>query len=219
MASPDQVAHFFTKVVGVTHQNRDRSKRQNIIAKCSRLEPLVLDHEENNRYDPNAIRVLRQDGEQIGFLDAGLAKQLVSQSKKGFRFDAFIVDLTGGEPDKPTLGVNLVIIVAPPNASVDEVRAFWESLKASGSLDEYAPFEELRDAFERAGTKPTPQSVESPFAGFQDEHEIIQTTRKRGKKSSGGLLLGCLFLLFLLILGSCLTGGVWIFLQKPLNGE
>jgi len=60
------VRHFHTKVVGVSHENDDGSSRQAIIRKCKPLEKLDLDHDEGNPHDPNAVRVCRENGGQLG---------------------------------------------------------------------------------------------------------------------------------------------------------
>jgi hypothetical protein len=211
MARANKITHFFTKVVGVTHQNSNRKTRQKIIKNCARLEPLVLDHEENNQHDPNAIRVLRRNGEQIGYLDANLAKQIVSQVKQGFGFDAFIVDLTGGEPTKPTRGVNVVIIVAPAGTGPSEIGNYWQRLTASGELEEYAPFEDLRDAREMSGDLQASAASSSPFEQFQDVPKIIETRPKPKKPGCASTVIGCFVLLFLVAcLGGCVVGVISI---------
>jgi hypothetical protein len=205
MANTSEPTHFFTRVVGVTHRNSDRKSRQKIIKKCNRLDPLLLDTEEDNPHGPNAIRVLRQNGEQIGYLDAALAKQLASRIKQGYRFDAFIVDLTGGVDAKPTTGVNVVIIVAPPAASVGQVRRYWETLQASKDLDDYAPFEDLRDAFERygKGNQSNEPAIETP---------TITHPKRESKGRSGQRMSGCIALLLLLFVCACLVGCVGVLL-------
>jgi len=58
--------HFFGHVAGESHRNADGSDRQSIIPRCRVGDLLVLEHEPDNPHDVNAIRVLRQNGEQIG---------------------------------------------------------------------------------------------------------------------------------------------------------
>jgi hypothetical protein len=67
-ASLPRTRHFYAKVVGVTYSNDDGSDRQTIIGACLSFENVILEHEENNPHDPNAIMVRRQDGDQIGYL-------------------------------------------------------------------------------------------------------------------------------------------------------
>jgi hypothetical protein len=55
-------------VVGVSHKNEDGTDRQAIIKRCRAGDPLELRREPENRYDPNAIAVLLEDGRQIGYL-------------------------------------------------------------------------------------------------------------------------------------------------------
>src|SRR5215470_3215511 len=91
------VRHFHTKIAGVTHRNRDGSDRQELIRECQVFEPLDLEHEAVNPHDPNAVRVLRKTGEQLGYLRAELAADIVSKSKCGYRFEVFITDISGDE--------------------------------------------------------------------------------------------------------------------------
>jgi HIRAN domain len=61
------------------------------------LETLELDHEDDNPHDPNAVRVSRKTGEQLGYLRAELAAEIVSKSEHGYQFVVFITDITGDE--------------------------------------------------------------------------------------------------------------------------
>jgi hypothetical protein len=103
---------FFTKIAGVTHRNKDRKSRQRLIARCRVGEELVLEREPDNPVDPNAIKVLRVTGEQLGYIPAqvaasGLAKEL----DRGERPRCRIVNLTGR--DGQTRGVNIEIGGSP----------------------------------------------------------------------------------------------------------
>ena len=119
------VWHFFTKVAGVTHANRDGSERQDIIAVCEPFETLDLDHEEDNPVDANAIAVRRRSGEQLGYLPAELAADVVERLGKGYRYAAYLAEVTGGHGDKPTLGANLLIVVAEPGVGDDVVLEYF----------------------------------------------------------------------------------------------
>ena len=58
---------FFEKVHGITHKNEDGSSRQDIIRQCWVGEELVLVPEPTNRYDPNAVKICRKNGQQLGY--------------------------------------------------------------------------------------------------------------------------------------------------------
>jgi hypothetical protein len=126
-----QVRHFHTKIVGVTHKNADGSDRQRIIKKCGLFERLTLDHEESNPHDPNAVRVCRPNGQQLGYLSADLAPEIVSKSKKGYRFGVFIKDITGGKRKGHSLGVNLLVIQAEPGITDRQVTKYAKALARS----------------------------------------------------------------------------------------
>src|SRR5207249_3119713 len=115
--------HFFGDVAGESHHNADGSDRQAIIPRCRVGELPVLEHEPDNPHDINAIRVLRQNGEQIGYLEREFAGEVVSRSAKGLKFHAAIAGL--GRPRRSVpYGVALLIIVDAGGASDAEVMAY-----------------------------------------------------------------------------------------------
>ena len=62
---------IITRVAGVTFDGR-----QSVIARLTLGEEILLRREPTNPYDPNAIRVERQNGYQIGYLNRHLASTL-----------------------------------------------------------------------------------------------------------------------------------------------
>lgn len=58
-----------TKVVGVSKENSDGSSRQLIIAReVAENDPMQLELEPDNPYDPQAVKVLSKFGHHIGYL-------------------------------------------------------------------------------------------------------------------------------------------------------
>jgi HIRAN domain-containing protein len=98
--------HFFASVAGESYRNDDGSDRQAIIATCRVGEALVLEAEPDNPHDENAVRVLREDGKQIGYLEWGTAARLVDDLSD---FRAFVAGVGRGRG--PYLGVSLLVIV------------------------------------------------------------------------------------------------------------
>ncbi len=104
---PSAPTSFFTKVAGVTHNGRQR-----IVARCSVGEVLTLIRDPNNRFDKGAIKLIRSNGEQLGFIPAHVSRcddpsGLASRMDRGDAFQCRISSLTGG--DGLNLGVNIEI--------------------------------------------------------------------------------------------------------------
>jgi HIRAN domain-containing protein len=112
--------HFFGQVAGESHRNDDGTDRQAIIPRCRVGEVLVLEHQLDNPYDINAIRVLRQNGEQIGYLEREFAGEVVSRTAKGRNYHAVIAGIGRPRPRKP-YGVALLIVVDDYGATDEEV--------------------------------------------------------------------------------------------------
>lgn len=98
---------FFTTVAGVTFEGRQR-----IVARCSVGERLILVREPENPHDNGAIKVMRLNGEQLGFIPAhvsrgGDSSGLAYRMDRGDEYQCRISDLTGG--GSKSLGVNIEI--------------------------------------------------------------------------------------------------------------
>ena len=137
------VCHSYTKIVGVTHRNPNGSDRQILIQKCSLLDRLDLDHEQDNPHDPNAVRVLRGTGEQLGYLQAEVAADIVSKSERGYRFEVFITDISGDEQNGQSLGVKLLVIQADPGIEDGPVKNYLKQLIATDPELEWANTESM----------------------------------------------------------------------------
>ncbi len=116
------------RLAGVEHANSDGSSRAAIIRKCAPFEILPLRPEPKNKYDPNAIAVLRQDGTQIGYLPRHLAAQMVAEAHLGCRYVAAVQSIDTGDNQ---LGVipeaNIVVFRVKPGVSNEDLQAYYDS--------------------------------------------------------------------------------------------
>lgn len=70
------IVFFQTKVAGVSFNNEDGSSRQELLRKMKNDDPVILEREPDNPHDPNAIRVVAQNG-YIGYIPRDLARIIV----------------------------------------------------------------------------------------------------------------------------------------------
>lgn len=131
------VFHFYEKVVGVTFTNDDGTDRQEILSTCSPLQTLRLEHEDNNPQDSNAIRVCTEDGRQIGHLFRGVASNVWRQMQRNFTFAAISLDISGGTKNRPTLGMNILLLVGQPGVSQQEIQTYLVSIMPAVAVDVY----------------------------------------------------------------------------------
>ena len=94
--SPKNSNGFFTKVAGVTFEGRQR-----IVTRCSVGERLILVRDPENQFDKGAIKVMRLNGEQLGFVPAhvsrgGDSSGLAFRMDRGEKYQCRIGSLTGG---------------------------------------------------------------------------------------------------------------------------
>lgn len=94
-----------TKIVGVI-----RGNRQDLLEELSEMDDIRLVREPNNPHDENAIAVLNPNGEKLGYIRSGLAKELVSYMK--LYPDAVLIgeilEITGDEVGK-NYGCNIEV--------------------------------------------------------------------------------------------------------------
>ena len=105
---PQMAGGFFTKVAGVTFEGRQR-----IVARCSVGESLVLVRDPNNHFDKGAIKVVRLNGEQVGFIPAHVSRSgdssgLAFRMDQGSEYRCRITNITGGGSGE-SLGANIEI--------------------------------------------------------------------------------------------------------------
>ena len=91
----EKIANVDLKVVGVTFKNDDGSSRADKIIEMSQYKDKVaitLEREPNNKYDPNAIKVMA-DGKQIGYIGKDYSSLLAPMIDNEFRkFSATLKD-------------------------------------------------------------------------------------------------------------------------------
>lgn len=93
---------FFTKVVGVTFDNR-----QNYVKQCYEGQTLKLVRDKLNPHDKNAIAVYAGNN-QVGFISKEIAAQLAPKIDRGEQYQCYVANVTGGL-DK-TYGLNIKVV-------------------------------------------------------------------------------------------------------------
>lgn len=96
-----QQDQFYTKVVGVTFENR-----QSLVEQLIAGQLVELRRERNNPHDENAISVFANDA-QIGYLKRNIARHLAPNFDQGIGYSAMVVQVTGSA--EKNWGVNLFI--------------------------------------------------------------------------------------------------------------
>ena len=134
IAEQDQ---FFTKIVGVTFDNR-----QELLAELQVGQELDLVHEKDNPHDEHAIAVYA-DGAQLGYLKRNIARHLSENFDNGVQYQAVVVQVTGSV-DK-NLGANIFIqkVQEQNQDALEEQQATRAELE---SLDEPELKERIRQA-------------------------------------------------------------------------
>lgn len=94
---------FYTKVVGVTFEGRQRYVRQ-----TREGERLKLERDRYNIHDRNAIKVINSSGNVIGFISKELAAKMASHIDSGAMYTATVSAITGLKNGE-NLGVNILV--------------------------------------------------------------------------------------------------------------
>ena len=123
------VRHIYSKVYGVTRENEDGSSRQRIILGCSPGEELAIEPEPDNPVDENALKIVRRNGEQIGYVKAELASELRHKLRDGWVISTYAKNITGGRERDESLGLNIVFILAEPGSTLKEINRYYRSIR------------------------------------------------------------------------------------------
>ena len=98
-----------TKIAGVSY-------RQEIVAKLCQNDLLWLEREPNNQFDVNAIRVVRNNQESLGYINKYLARDLAPcMDAFGHPLRAKVVHLTGSSFDGFLLGAVITFKLPMPH--------------------------------------------------------------------------------------------------------
>jgi hypothetical protein len=97
-------------VAGVTFPNEDGTDRQIIIRKhCREGTALTLVREPANPHGSNAVAIY-VGRSQIGYASSEDASRLAKFLDAGWSYTASVVQLYGGTKDKPSIGVNYLVV-------------------------------------------------------------------------------------------------------------
>jgi hypothetical protein len=100
-------------VSGVSYANEDGTDRQAIIRKhCQEGAALTLVREQDNPRDRNAVAIY-VGRSQIGYVSSEDAPRVAKCLDEGWSTVASVVRIYGGTKDKPSLGVNFLIVQTP----------------------------------------------------------------------------------------------------------
>lgn len=112
-----------TRVVGVTFEGR-----QEVISKLHENDLLWLEREPENRFDANAVRVVRNCGEQVGYLNKYLAQNIAPfMDMIGYPLRAKVLYLTGSSFGGFSLGV-VIRFKIPSRNQMRKARKFMFSM-------------------------------------------------------------------------------------------
>jgi len=116
------VNHRSVNVAGVSYNNRDGTSRQRIILRCSAGELLRLKAEDDNPVDPNAVAVIRLNGEQLGYLHREDAAEVRKGSQEGLLYAGIINKILNDSVKGHCLGVGLTLVYAQSTADPDIIK-------------------------------------------------------------------------------------------------
>ena len=139
------VMHIVTTIVGTEYSNPNGTSRQSILQQCQSSEFLLLKHEPKNRFDKNAVAVLRHNGQQLGYLPRKLAAEVVAQSNRGWKYFVHLSSVTtsnkiivqlGSEDTTTPIDAKIVLFILRPDATEKEWQDYYKSWVISQTVVE-----------------------------------------------------------------------------------
>lgn len=117
---------FYTKVAGVTFENRQQYVRQ-----CKDGQSLDLIRDKFNPYDKNAIAVYAGNN-QVGFISQDIAKELAPKMDNGKKYDCSVQSVTGGSEKIYGLNIKVTELVGVLGSQEKVIKdSKWEYEKGS----------------------------------------------------------------------------------------
>ncbi len=116
---------IYSKIVGVTYENR-----QSIVRKCYSGQPLRLEREKNNKYDKNAVAVYNGSDQMLGYLKRELAASIAKDLDDGKKYNCSVKEVTGGSGY--TYGLNIMLSrISPPTTTISYIKTSTNSRDSS----------------------------------------------------------------------------------------
>jgi hypothetical protein len=171
---------FYMTVIGESHY-------QHAIRDYARLgQTLDLRYEIDELTSTESMFVYLPNGEPIGSLDFDRARQMREDLRSGHRYVAMLHRVTGGTPEKPSLGIVLRVVKGYPGVNDDEFRRAIETARtapdelpsqdrASGRPQAAPPAQSLSKPSQT--TKTTAAGVPSSRFKTRDEYERWKAQR------------------------------------------
>lgn len=85
-------------VAGLSHLNSDGTSRQNYLLFCKVGQEMMLVRDGRNPYDPYAVKVCNENGQQIGFIPQVMTRDFAPRLDRGEGYSVVIKEIT--DPDE-----------------------------------------------------------------------------------------------------------------------
>ena len=138
-ASIAEADSFVTKAVGVTFEGR-----QDVVSQLQAGDELLLERDYENDYDPNAVAILRENGDQLGYIRRQIAAHIAPLMDEGVGYSARVLDVTGGEDDR-SFGVNIQVDREKDDAEEAEAQERLQAARQRRAELAQLSYEELTD--------------------------------------------------------------------------
>ncbi len=139
------IQHINVILVGTEYPNSDGSCRRTIAGQCTPLEQLILEHEPRNKYDSNAIAILRSNRQQLGYLSRKVAAETQSRIKQGFKHAAVIKEVKASNKMKIDISramtpdaIEIVIVLFIVKTDVSALE--WQNYYSKWEIDSQQSF-------------------------------------------------------------------------------
>ena len=164
---------FYTKLVGVTFENR-----QELVEQLMAGQPLELRREQQNIHDENAIAVFA-DGAQVGYLKRNIARHLAPNFDQGIGYTAMVVQVTGSADTNWGANIFIQRTERQSDATEEEQQNLRSALE---QLDKESLQEQIRQAL--LGDHPyRPKQQEALDALHRGENVLAILGTGRGKSA------------------------------------
>lgn len=122
--TPISETYFFNTIAGTSHRNDDGTSRCRLIAQCDSGDSLQLVHDALNAYDGNAIEVLNEDDEQLGYLNRHTAEEVARNlSRKRKLYLCYLVRQNIHPETERVVGATIILFRIPPLFGGNEIDA------------------------------------------------------------------------------------------------
>jgi len=139
----DRCKHAIVNIAGIAFENTDGRARREVLRECDEGELLALVPDPENEHDDNAVKICRQNGDQLGFVPACLSHEIYDLADEGYGPNAILINKEMDDTNQPKHGEIAIFFFLGGSISKEKCNKYIQEVFDKAEID-YQTFAAFR---------------------------------------------------------------------------